>query len=374
MTAAPVSLDPTRAARERGRPTTAVWREQVLAEADQTQFTLGALSASIPDELRHEIEASLNLAREAAMGQGQRWPVRLWSAIFGASVERAWGAIDAANEALLRAAPDAYLLGQLPRIKHRAQALGRDDLRRVELELVCPDAPVTPVTREVVAAAFHASNGEERRTYSRVRSFRNMLHLCGIVLTIAAVGLAVLGWTRPDLALLCFQPSGQAVCPTRVVATQSGNAPVTGQPATLSPTAVEARDERTRHAASSLDVLFVEVIGLLAAALAAATALRRQQSTSTPFSVPLALAFLKLPSGALTAALGLLLMRADFVPGLSALDTPAQIIGWAIIFGYAQELFTRFVDQRAQTMLGTDRSEPPPRNPDRALLAQRPNA
>jgi hypothetical protein len=47
------------------------------------------------------------------------------------------------------------------------------------------------------------------------------------------------------------------------------------------------------------------------------------------------------------------LMRADFVPGLSALDSPAQIIGWAVVFGYAQQLFTRFVDQRAETVLNT---------------------
>lgn len=41
---------------------------------------------------------------------------------------------------------------------------------------------------------------------------------------------------------------------------------------------------------------------------------------------PVVLALLKLPTGALTAPLGLLLMRGGFVPGLSALDSPAQII------------------------------------------------
>jgi hypothetical protein len=62
-------------------------------------------------------------------------------------------------------------------------------------------------------------------------------------------------------------------------------------------------------------------------------------------------ALLKLPSGALTAVLGLLLMRGEFVPGLSALDSSAQIIAWAVIFGYSQQLFTRFVDERAKTVL-----------------------
>jgi hypothetical protein len=36
---------------------------------------------------------------------------------------------------------------------------------------------------------------------------------------------------------------------------------------------------------------------------------------------------------ALVAFLGLLLMRGQFVPGLSALDTSAQILAWALVFG-----------------------------------------
>ena len=70
----------------------------------------------------------------------------------------------------------------------------------------------------------------------------------------------------------------------------------------------------------------------------------------------MAVALLKLPSGALTAILGLLLMRGEFVPGLSALDSSAQIIAWAVIFGYSQQLFTRFVDDRAKTVLDNVRN------------------
>ena len=44
-------------------------------------------------------------------------------------------------------------------------------------------------------------------------------------------------------------------------------------------------------------------------------------------------------------------MRGGFVPGLSALDTSAQILAWALIFGYAQQLFTRLVDQQAHSVL-----------------------
>jgi hypothetical protein len=90
---------------------------------------------------------------------------------------------------------------------------------------------------------------------------------------------------------------------------------------------------------------------MVAAAVAAAFSLRDVRGTSTPYSLPAALAFLKLPSGALTAVLGLLLMRGEFVPGLSALDSSAQIISWAVVFGYAQQLFTGMVDKQASAVL-----------------------
>ena len=106
-----------------------------------------------------------------------------------------------------------------------------------------------------------------------------------------------------------------------------------------------------RDTANPGDIALLEAVGLLAAALAAAVSLRRLRGTSTPFRLPLAVALLKLPTGALTAILGLLLMRGAFVPGLSALDTPGQIIAWAVLLGYAQQVLTRTLDLRAQTIL-----------------------
>jgi len=44
-------------------------------------------------------------------------------------------------------------------------------------------------------------------------------------------------------------------------------------------------------------------------------------------------------------------IRGNFIPGLSALDTSAQILAWALVFGYAQQLFTRLVDKQGQAVL-----------------------
>ena len=124
-------------------------------------------------------------------------------------------------------------------------------------------------------------------------------------------------------------------------------------------------DDAVKQTAGPRDLLTVELVGLTAAAVAAAPALRGSRGSSEPHNLPVALAALKLPTGAITAFLGLLLMRGQFVPGLSALDTSAQILSWALVFGFAQQLFTPLVDQQAHTVLdrvrGADtRPGPPP--------------
>lgn len=388
------------------RPVSAVWREEALAEITARRFVLGRLRAEAgpaEEETARRIDAHLDRAELAATDCGLSRPRRFWAAARGASVERTWSQIDAADEAILQIARDDYVIGQLPRLLRRVRrSLPPDDPRRGRLEEIAKrhagghlgerdrdellavlsrrlhdqglddceqsaflvalgdrrrQSELSEAERESVFTAFHAANGEARRAHSRVRSFRNMLYACAVVLTVAVVALAVVGGARPDLVPLCFEPTGQVVCPTGI-ATLKTTTEATGQPASTQTAAQEQQqDSLARQTADPLDVLFVEGIGLIAAALAAAAALRGIRGTTTPYGVPLALAVLKLPTGALTAMLGLLLMRGQFIPGLSALDSPAQILAWAIVLGYAQQLFTRFVDQRAHTVMGGVRTQ-----------------
>src|SRR5215471_10153484 len=190
-------------------------------------------------------------------------------------------------------------------------------------------------------------SGSPRGLASRIR---NVVVVTATLMLLLAIGVAITGLLRPTLIPMCFAPeeAGQAtvVCPT---AQSEPFVPTGGQPQKGVPT--RDIDVVVAETAKPLDLTVIELVGLTAAAIATAAAIRRIKGSSERYGLPVALASLKLPTGAITAFLGLLLMRGQFVPGLSALDTSAQILAWALVFGYAQELFTRLVDQQGQTVL-----------------------
>jgi hypothetical protein len=174
--------------------------------------------------------------------------------------------------------------------------------------------------------------------HGRLRSFRNIVGVATLVLTLLTIAVSILGAVEPEVIPLCFNPVGKPVaCPT-------------GQ---LYPTGG--------------DMALVATLGLLGAALSAALAMRRLSGKSTPYQVPVALALFKLPSGALTSIVGLLLLQGDFVPGFSAVDTQGQILAYAVVFGFAQLLATRLVDRQAREVLGRIPSKEEP-SPGRAAV------
>jgi hypothetical protein len=217
--------------------------------------------------------------------------------------------------------------------------------------------------RRKIITIVRAASSAALREHVRLRSFRNVVVVTAVLMTVLAIGVAITGFFRPTLIPLCFAPeeAGKAivVCPT---AQSEPFVPAGGEPQSGVP--IRDIDTVVEDTASSQDLIVVELVGLTAAAIATAAAIRGIRGSSERYGLPVALAALKLPTGAITAFLGLLLMRGQFVPGLSALDTSAQILAWALVFGYAQQLFTRLVDQQGQTVLnnvrGADRPQPDP--------------
>ena len=333
-----------------GGPTSSAWREDMLTRAHELQSLESWLSAH-PDhvepsgKLLDAVREHIDAARKTASAEDGDRHKRLWRAATGSSFERTLGNLDAVEVDLLRLAPSSYLRGALPSIQaHVNRFLSKDDPRRAAVDELASDPSKWDEhhARDVLVTAQHAANTQRRRNLIRLRGFRNTVYIGTVLFLGMATGLALLGYADKTAIPLCFAPEAEGevtlVCPQSE--TPLGRADK-----------IKDIDPPIAQGATKSDLLLIECIGLLAAALAGGVALRRLKATSTPYAVPLSLIILKLPTGALTAVVGLVLLRADFVPGLSALDTSAQILGWAVVFGIAQQFVTRIADSQASGLL-----------------------
>ncbi|WP_461083971.1 hypothetical protein [Streptomyces deserti] len=245
---------------------------------------------------------------------------------------------------LLQLVPETEAAGRASEVMALVKShLSTDDPRRVRLarrirHIVSGD--MTPSDRDLMVRALDAAYMALDDELARVRSLRNILWSATFIVLLGVAGLALYGWFSPRSLSMCFTPKvspGDAnridvVCPTAEHPDVAAGTPAS-------------------DLAQRADILTVEIAGLAGAALTVIASLRRIRGTNAPYMLPLASAVLKFPTGALSAFLGLLLIRGAFVPGLSDLDSRAQVLAWAAAFGAAQHLVTRLVDDRAQLTL-----------------------
>jgi hypothetical protein len=374
-----------------GGPVSAAWREATLTRAKELESLCTWVKAAedgrpgtdvLVEAICHHLDAAREAATVAELKPNQRFHLLR----YGPLRERAMSNLDAAEALLLDIAPANYVLGQMPSVlQHVRSHLVRTDPRREELERIAraigiglgdaaPTAGGVDVTdkresiieseRGQIVVATRAASSAALREQVRLRSFRNVVLATTVVMALLAIGIAIMGWLWPTLVPLCFAPqnsgSARVVCPTHQ------SAPFQTPPSGSQEQGKAAIDidDATAATVTSRDLMVVELVGLTAAAVAGAAAINGIRGSSERYGLPVALAALKLPLGAVTAFLGLLLMRGQFVPGLSALDTSAQILAWALVFGYAQQLFTRLIDRQGQVVLesvrGADRPDAQP--------------
>ena len=320
------------------------WREQAITRAAEIRTLAASAQArtehppAVAETLATSIAGHLAVAEDAV--QMSRSLLRSSP---GAVRERTTTNLDAAEIDALLLAPASDLCGRLPEVLAKVRTYLRDDdPRRTRVEEIAVQAVASEhfeeSDRDAVLAALRAANREERETVGRAGGVRTLLTVAIALVTFAALAIAILGSARPDTLPLCF------------VSIESETLSCPAGSTSIGPSGVDM-DRALRVTVSPWDILLVELVGMFAAIVAAAVALRGFETLRSSFHVPLLLALLKLPTGALTAVLGLMLLRAGMVPGFSTLDSPAQITAWAVIFGYSQQLFTRLVDQRAQEVI-----------------------
>lgn len=344
----------------RQRKTRASWRELPLTVISRLRTQLAREECRVTEDDGGRRRCALDGARrhleeaEEACLSASRFRRR------SGTLERIWSNVRAADAALFSLASDDEARARTPEVLgmvRRNLSEGSPQRKAVEdvaAKVEDDEGPLTAKDRDTLVRAQIFAYAFLGARHRRVRILADLLWCLTAAVTLGLVALAVWGHTDEDTVDLCFRPQppgNRVVCPTG-----EHEVPLVGPPPLAQPpevtAVVTARYARTR------DVLTVEFAGLIGAALTVVTAVRRIQPdhvTQYQFRLPLAAAVLKFPLGALSAVAGILLIKGAFVPGLSNLDSSAQIFGWSIVFGAAQHLVTHIVDQRAEEALGGTR-------------------
>lgn len=344
------------------------WQEQVLARchllrAGWAALNLPADADGWQQQATVEFAALVQGAEDACALRG---PERWWPAVTGAAVERGWSRVHAAEAMLVAMLPpqqaslvsarvrdqvathlpkDSAVARQLAREQdHRADGrrqrdqdgagrapvgrtlerllLGRDDGQRPGRNGAAGGG--TDLQPGALALALLSARDASGAEHVRMRSYRNMVYLAALVLTFAVALLVALAGWMPEALPTCADPAATPCV--------KANVPDFGA------------------------VLVLAGVGAAAGVSTGVFSLRRTRGTSVPYSVPAALWLLKAPAGAMSAVLGVLLLRS--IPALDdfALTSQETVLGWAVVFGASQQLLTRLVDRQAQTLLRAVRS------------------
>jgi hypothetical protein len=306
-----------------------IWQEQVLTRCRRLRASWALLlqgqqaTAALPTA--HFL--SLVEAAEESCDLPRGW----WRHRHSAAVECAWTNAHAAEALLLAVTPAQAVGGQVNRVQDAARthlpdgSAQRSAVDAVVLPQAAGGAGQAAVDPAGLAAVLSSAHDRSAADHVRVRSFRNMVVAATGVLTLVTALLAFLGYRRPAALPMCTTAAAD-----RSVQCLVGIAP-TGS-----------------------DVLFVALVGAAAGSLSGVLSINRLQGTSTPFAVPLALTVLKVPAGALSAVLGVLLLRAGLDIGITS---SGAVLRWAILFGASQQLLTRLADLQGQAVLNVASSQ-----------------
>lgn len=163
--------------------------------------------------------------------------------------------------------------------------------------------------------------------YSNLRAFRNTLVLVTAMLAALVAALAIWHLLNRDFLSLCTSTGPKA---ERCL---SG--------------------ERSRP----VDVALVALVGAVGGLLAIAFGLSKTEVAPSRYDPKAWQALLKPVAGAATALAGILMVQADVLIAPANSRSESLLLSYAVVFGFSQQLFTRFVDKRAETLIGTDGKE-----------------
>lgn len=194
-----------------------------------------------------------------------------------------------------------------------------------------PDA--VDKARSEIRKYLQTADAADAAAHANVRSFRNLLVFIGGLITLATCATALVHALVPEFLDL------------------SGPAPAKG---TTRPDAVE--------------VWQVALAGGIGGLVAALFSITRLAGFSGAYRLPTYQALIRIPSGALVGLVAAILLQGQFIDVLKP-QFGLSLLAYALVFGYAPEVLLRFVDQRAQTVLGQAQHKDDPAAPAMAKPA-----
>lgn len=313
------------------------WRAEVAARIDELEGRLKAVSGGcrvvVPcqEEVENAVTESLGTARRAVERRPPRW--RIWRRTSdwwtGATLTEAWECTHNGELALTQLETEENVKATIPRLLSWIRRVmdGGVRLRKDHEAALGKQLEGSPFDRVRVRAALMdviAANGNR---YSNLRNFRNNLILVSLALLLLVIGLAVWHIFNPDVLTLCA--SGE-----KLHCVSGGEV---SKPA---------------------DVALVATVGAIGGLLAIAFTLTQTTVAPSRYDPKTWLVFLKPVTGSATALIGVILLQADLL--IKPVEWSGSVIlAYAAVFGFSQQLLTRFVDKRADKLIGfeEDKSE-----------------
>ncbi|WP_055564575.1 hypothetical protein [Streptomyces atriruber] len=255
--------------------------------------------------------------RQAAGNRDLRWRVGSWWN--GLAYEGTLACLHAAEVAIIAQSAPARAWTRIDTVLALAGPLCQKDPRLTLVEeLKLKDSPHDERVPWAVAALLEAAYAAQEERAVRSRNFRNRLIRSGSVLTVLLMVTVLVAWRSAGALPVCSDG-----CPRRT-------------------------DPGLR------EVGLVMLLGMLGAATHVVGRLQKMGGSWNPYNLPFYQELIKLPIGALTAVIGLLLVDTEWLPMIKAPDSWRGVMAYAVVFGLSQIALTRTIDQRADKILASD--------------------
>jgi hypothetical protein len=110
--------------------------------------------------------------------------------------------------------------------------------------------------------------------------------------------------------------------------------------------------------ASGWDVWMVQLFGALGATISVVLLLIRRRPDLSPYVLVGYQALVKILLGSALAVVGVLALGAGLVSGIVYVGSQAALLLWCVLFGYAQQVGTRLLDNYADRLMDEVRPLP----------------